>query len=541
MQKRTKKVLAMLLATTTAIGCLSGCGQGASKESSEVSNNVESTSQISSEVVEEPSLFNVGTLPIVNEPITLKVLTIDKATQKASEDGVWKWLEEQTGIHFEIESYSSEEMKSKLPLIMATPDDMPDLFINCNFTEADIVQYGQNGQILALDELIEEYGTNTKAMFEETETGYGAAVASDGHIYSLPAMNGVPTYVYYSINTRFLENSGIEKVPTTLEELYDAMVIMRKSDANGDGIVGNEILWSSVPKVFKRQALGMVGLKCYWPWQGCLFDDKDGEVFFVPTSEEYKYLLTVLNNMYEIGAIDQEIFTQTANEYKDKFFSDLTFMGERTDDPEASGYTGQTGSAYIAPFTSAVHDEPTIILGSDYQTNFGSISAYTEYPEICMLLMDFMYTDEASVISHWGMEGVDFKVTSEEPWTIEKISDDIPLKQGPTTHPMPKWIREDRVQQAATALGRTRDELVAEYGKFGWQNYVKLTTEEADEVSVISADLGLYCDDYFVGFITGSYDIEKDWDAYVKTCESMKLKEITEVYQAAYNRFMGVK
>ena len=50
-------------------------------------------------------------------------------------------------------------------------------------------------------------------------------------------------------------------------------------------------------------------------------------------------------------------------------------------------------------------------------------------------------------------------------------------------------------------------------------------------MSVVAADLGLYCDDYFVGFITGNYDIEKDWDEYVKTCESMKASELTEIYQ----------
>lgn len=544
---KRNKILALLLSSAVVAGCLAGCGQQAStkQESSTAESKVEVSKETATPApTEEPALFNgPGELPIVNEPITLKVLTQHKASNgaNASTAGVWEWLEEQTGIHFEVESYTAEELGSKVPLIMATPDDMPDLFLYCNLKDADVVQYGQNGQLLQLDGLIEEYGVNIKEMFETIEESYGGAVSSDGNIYALPCVNGKPAAVQYAINTRFLENSGIKGIPSTLEELYNAMVIMRKSDANGDGIVGNEILWSGVPKIFKRQALSMVGIACYWPFEGCIYDDRDGEVFFVPTSEEYKYLVTVLRDMYAIGALDPEIFTQTNNEYKDKFNADLTFIGESAADPESPAFNGITGSYYPVPFTSAVHDEPMIVKSADYNVNLGSISAYTEYPEICMMVLDFMYSEEATRVSAYGLEGIDYKTVSEDPWVIEKVSDDIALQQGPTVLSLPKWVRSSMIQKGTTKLVQSRYAQLDNYGKLGWQNYVKLTAEEADEVSVLSADLGLYCDDYFVGFITGSYDIEKDWDAYVKTCESLKEKELTAVYQKAYNRYMGIK
>lgn len=541
---KLKKLTALFMAAMMVLGCLVGCGNQntntttqANPEKTDAQTTVGTEDQPTE--TETQSLYNVGSLPIVNEPITLKVLTTDRAAMKGSDAGIWAWLEEKTGIHFEVESYSADEMKTKLPLIMVTPDEMPDLFIHCDFTAADIVQYGQNGQLLQLDDLIEQYGENIKTMWEETETGYGASVSSDGHVYSVPAMNGEPTYIYYAINTRFLENSGIEKIPSTFEEFVDAMLKMRECDANGDGTVGNELLWSAVPKVFKRQALGMVGINCYWPWQGCLFDDKDGEVYFVPTSEEYKYLMTNLRKLYAAGCIDPEVFSQSANEYKSKFYQDLTFIGERIDDPENKGYTGQSGSAYIPPFTSAVHDEPLIICGADYQINYGSISAYTEYPEICMLLLDYLYTEEATKVSTWGLDGVDHKLVSEDPWRIQKLNDDLALEQGPTCLPMPKWIKTEWLAPATTTLKQTLADYVNEYVSFAWQNYINLTQEEADTVSVISADLGLFCDSYFAGFITGEYDIEKDWDQYVKTCEGMMLAELTAVYQTAYDRFMG--
>lgn len=547
---KTKKLMALLMAMVMLLGCLAACStpdngtttKAPNKESTGAANEGATDAPTEEPTTEEQSLFNgPGELPIVNEPVTLKVLTQHKTSNgaNASTAGVWEWLEKQTGIHFEVESYTLEELASKIPLIMSTPDQMPDLFLYANINDADIVQYGQNGQLLQLDDLIEQYGVNIKQMFEEVDEAYGGAVSSDGKIYAVPSINGKPSVVQYAINTRFLENAGIDKIPTTLEELYDAMVIMRKCDPNGDGIVGNELLWSGVPKIFKRQALSMVGIACYWPFEGCIFDDKDGEVYFVPTSDEYKYLLTYLRDMYKIGALDPEVFTQSTNQYKDKFYQDLTFIGERVDDPESSGYKGLSGSAWVTPFTSAVHDTPIVIKGADYTVNTGAISAYTEYPEICMMVLDYLYSEDATRVSAYGFDGVDYKVVTEDPWVLEKISNDIAIGQGPTCLSLPKWIRERMVQKGVTKLAVDKYNQQVEYGVVGWQNYVKLTAEEADSINVLSADLGFYCDDYFAGFITGTYDLEKDWDAYVKTCESMKVDELTKVYQAAYDRYVG--
>ena len=545
MKNRNKKVFALLLAVATSIGCLAGCGNNQEVSGTETKQAESSTEQTSTSTeVEEVSLFNVGELPIVNEPVTLKVLTQDPTGMQyssADKAGYWTWLEEQTGIHFEVESYSAEELKNKLPLIMASPDQMPDLFIRCDFKEADVVNYGDGGQLLLLNDLIDEYGTNIKTMYEENPTALGASVVADGSIYALPAMNGSATVVMHAINTRFLENSGVEKIPTTLEELRDAMLVMRTKDANGDGIVGNELLWSDELKTFKRQVLSMVGISCYWPWQGCIFDDHDGEVYFAPTSEEYKYLLGVLKELYAAGCIDQEIFTQTADQVQAKFEADLTFMGNRADNPEKDSYKGMTGWTYVPPVTSAVHDEPIYALGAEYQTAIGAVSAFTEYPEICTLVLDYMYSEEASIVSKYGLEGVDYTVETKEPWVIKSISTEFGLGSGYTSILTPRWLTAETIQPKNTKLESAKAEMTTEYGRFGWQNYIHLTTEQTEKINVLSTDLGLYCDDYFVGFITGSYDLEKDWDAYVKECESMGLAELTEIYQSAYNTFFGVE
>jgi len=97
------------------------------------------------------------------------------------------------------------------------------------------------------------------------------------------------------------------------------------------------------------------------------------------------------------------------------------------------------------------------------------------------------------------------------------------------------------MQPKANAMRQEHQDIVEEYGVFAWQNYLKFTAEESETINFINADLGKFCDQYFTGFITGEFDIEKDWDKYVKECESMELEELTAIYQTAYNRYFGIK
>lgn len=541
-----RKILSLLLASVLSIGCLAGCGQKDAETGKKSEKKTENADSSATETEEIP-LYNAdGSLPLVNEPVTLKVLTMDPdwvPYDVAADSGLWAWLEEQTGIHLEIESYSKDELETKLPLIMATPDQMPDIFFRCNFTDADILQYGNSGQLLMLDDYIEEYGTNIKECFDTLDYAYGATASADGHIYSLPRFNATYSNCAYAMNSRFLENAGVEEVPTTLEELYDVFKAILENDGNGDGIIGNEICWTSksgAGSMFKRYALSMVGVAVYWPFEGCIFDAKDDEVYFVPTSDEYKYALQWLHTFYDEGMLDQEIFSQTSEEYDAKVAADLVFMGENVDDPEAASYTGRSGYFYSEPLTSAVNDTPFYTIGASYASAMGAISAYTEYPEVCMLLMDYLFSEEASRVAVWGLEGVDYNVISEEPWVIEAVEDDWSLKYTPTPFYVSAWNRDEWAQPQQTTLTQQRQELLNEYGRLGWQDYIHFTQEESEEVNVISTDLGLYCDDYFVGFITGQYDLEKDWDAYVEECNSMKAEELTAVYQAAYDHFYGL-
>ena len=284
----------------------------------------------------------------------------------------------------------------------------------------------------------------------------------------------------------------------------------------------------------------MFGLNCYWPWNGCIFDDVDGEVYFAPTSEKYKNMLTWLNLFYEEGYIDPEVFTQTAAEFNAKQDGDLTFVLVTADNPDDAGYKGRVGDKWSNPLATELND-PLITLSANYQTDIGVISKHTDYPEVCMLLLDYLFSEEASMTAYYGQEGIDYRVVDKDKFILEPVSTDWTLTSGLTPLLVSRWARDEWMQPKANAMREEHQAIVEEYGVFAWQNYLKFTAEESETINFINADLGKFCDQYFTGFITGEFDIEKDWDKYVKECESMELAELTAIYQNAYNRYFGIK
>ena len=235
MMSKRMKVISMLMATAMLA---TACGQ------TEVQSTVESESNSNTDSIKETevkSLFNETGYPIVNEEVTIKILA-KTPTQGVSwtdmaEAPAWQYISELTGIKFEFETYAEQEMATKLPLIMSDPESLPDIFWQCGMTETDMLNYAEQGLILDLDEYIDKYGENIKKCWDSNPVYKGYATSVDGNVYMLPSYNdaGVVEIRNFIVNTRWMENCGIESMPTNLDEFKDMLIKFRDMDANGNG------------------------------------------------------------------------------------------------------------------------------------------------------------------------------------------------------------------------------------------------------------------------------------------------------------------
>ena len=70
---------------------------------------------------------------------------------------------------------------------------------------------------------------------------------------------------------------------------------------------------------------------------------------------------------------------------------------------------------------------------------------------------------------------------------------------------------------------------------------VYATEEEASTSSMYQVDIDTYVSESAVAFITGTKNLEADFDTYIATLESMQIAEMLKVRQAQYDRFAAAQ
>ena len=75
---------------------------------------------------------------------------------------IFKRLEEQTNVHVNWRTIQSDQWGEKIKLEMANAKTLPDFVFNAGFGEVDLLKYGKQGVIIALEDYIDKYMPNLK-------------------------------------------------------------------------------------------------------------------------------------------------------------------------------------------------------------------------------------------------------------------------------------------------------------------------------------------------------------------------------------------
>lgn len=564
MNKRTK-TLALLLAAATM---LTACGQPAGTQPGE-SNKDSESSQIQeseSKSTETAGVFNAEGFPIVNEDITIRILTQTNVQTTAftdmNEAPAWKYIEELTGINIEIEEYSAEDLGTKLPLIMADPDNMPDIIWQGTLGEDDTMSYGEQGLLLDMSDYLEEYGPNILETFASDSIYEGWARSADGGLYSLPSYNGKPSGVAWMINTRWMENCGITEVPTTLEEFKEMLIKFRDMDANGNGDPNDEIplqgnnnsIWSLL-----YDSVGMLGS---WPYIGALWssDDDSTESYPIFMDERYRYCVEFVHSLYEENLINQDYLT--TEESNARRLNDIHgVLCSQTWPTKEEKYDPDEWVA-VAPFKSEYYDMEYWAAGPAYQTNMAAITANTKYPEVCVRLLDYMMSLEGSLLQCSGQYGkYDADVlaangVSQEALDLVREFYETNNDSGVVnanffgTYGCRDLNKLEQCKLPTTTYANNIEKTLAEdikepYAdkmKIAYTYSLKFMPEESDVIAQYQADVDTYVKDKISQWVTGGEELNDDtWNAYIEQLQAMNVDELTAAYQSAANRWYGVE
>lgn len=520
-----------------------------------------------------------GTMPIAENPgdITLRIAVTDHpAIEDWNTNEFVKWLSETTNINFEFELIPLEGRLEKLSLILAS-GDYPDIFMSVGMTDALISRYGvEEGMFLPLNDLIDQYGVETKRMYEQFPAAEGRMTQLDGNIYALPNINECyhcTAANKFWINQRWLDNLGLEQ-PTTIDEFYDVLVAFRDQDANGNGDPSDEIPfagdyddgWNTNPERFILNAFTYypLDLDITTSTQDYAFGlYLDGDEVTVPFyKDELKDGLKFMAKLSEEGLLYPGSFTQNLTQ--------LTQLAESdTLGASAGGYilfAEVGGDAYrsyapLLPIAGPDGYQSSVSYPHDaIVNNYFVISADCENPEAAFRVGDLLYTYDATIRSYYGVKGVDW----DDPDPDEGL---VGINGEPAMYKLiTPWQEAEPQNQhvvqmclayrdAAFRLGEPSDptvdlytgegletllyQVTADYKPYTHDEMVlpplKFTDAQNDEMSVMKAELNTAIKEGMTAFMTGSRDVDAEYDNWMAELESKGLSSLVEYYQNAYD------
>lgn len=524
--KKGMKCVAAVLAAAMCTAALVGCG--------------------GEDTADNAALVHKEGYPIVDEPITLQVMGEKAAIQGPWEDmEFFKHMEEMTNIHLEFKTPGGENYNELKNLAFAS-GEMPDFFFSGSLTRQDEFNYGTQGQLIPLQELIDEYAPNIKEMLSQ-KPDVKKLITIEDNIYALPSVSDNGSCINLWINYKWLDKLGITEVPQTTDELYNMLVRFKNEDPNGNG-EADEIPLSAT----KMFGLREVMISYFGNLSADIEVDEDGKVFFSPITDNYKEYLKFANKLYAEGLLDSEVYTQTVPQWTAKgndnklgvTFQAAPFLIYDVQDSEEN-----LKYKLLPPLTSPTNSEAIYpMLSTGITTGVFAITSSNKYPEATMRWVDWLYSEEgaiyASHLDYWQWR--DEEHTSwENTWPADQ--QDTEKFRGSLTPAcggaVPAWNRSsyfdkqyDVVNNWLNAQNKEYTFPVARYA-FPQLSY---NEEEQRIINERKPDITSYVEQMEAKFITGVEPIE-NFDSFVATIQKMGIDEVIRVSQEAYDKYNSTK
>jgi len=477
-----KRKIALLMVLAMMLMALAGCGGNESSTSS-----TEKPSGTSTPTEEDKA----------KEPITCTMYSADVNPNADNfQSPVAQKIKELTGVTLDINYEAGINPRQTLSL-MAASGDYPDLV----FAKGDVDVLKDAGGILQLDDLIDKYGPNIKALFGDYLPRLKWSL-DDPHIYyvgSYPVYQETltPNGLFW-LQHAVVKEEGYPKINTLAD--YEKAIkdyYHKYPTINGQPTIPFTLLadgWRFLISVTNPA----------WAATG---GSDDGEWYVNPdtylavrhvTREEEKEYFKWLNHMYNEGLLDPESFTQKYDQYKAKIAS-----GRVLAMPDAQWEINDAEVALRqAGMEDRMHGVYPVMISSDvkcrvnqspgYTGGWGiSISTKCKDPQRAIEFLDWMCTEQAQVLTHWGIEGVHWKYDENGKRVFlpeidqQRRTDTSFAKKtgiGNYTYPFPEWgngkkdstgnyVQPDsEVTDIVKNYTDTEKEILAGYGATTWMD-----------------------------------------------------------------------
>jgi len=544
--KNLKRFAALGLTFTMALS-MAACGSGDAEKNSEVSKSTENT-QTNSSV--STSKGETTETPVITFWVP-ESEGLDWDTCSTT-----LFLEEKFNVDMQFQILSSaEDGNTAYNLMLASKEDVPDVLLCTIDTTEQIVAGAEAGLLLPITDYIVE-GTTYYDRLQEDPLWEKTVTANDGNIYTfiysdVGAHNVCFSKMWY--RAEWMDKLGWEKVPSTPEEFKQYLIDIRDNDVNGNGDPNDEIPLMGFynGRMSDPVCFLMNPFELYVPDYYYITDD--GEIKFTANTDGWRKGLAYVADLYAEGLIAEETYVQDNATFKAvlnktpeeavigtvplwRVAGDLDMSIEGNDFLTYQAFAplkGDYQQAYCRPVTML----PT-----------GAITTACENPELAFQIMDYLISDEGSLLTTYGPEGANYEWVEEKSYlgttpAINRFSTETEtLRKHVWVNGCPKVDSEENRYGTVLDENNLANDQQWEllhfskvYEPYYVNNNIPRITWASDDVMVQKGEMTTMINEYVqtanTEFVMGIRDINDDaqWEAYLKDLEKMGLNDYIEL------------
>lgn len=472
--------------------------------------------------------------------------------------------EAKTNVHVDWDIVCQNAVAEKLNLALGAQKELPDVFLNMEISNNQVVSYGVDRKILVdLKSYIEKYAPNIRKMLDYNPMIRKAVTAPDGGIYTLPSFEE-------SFHTCYPQKAWIYKpwldtleleLPTNLDELEVVLTAFRDQDPNRNG-KKDEIPMTGAVTGWMTKPLYYLMCPFIYADQEEMFNvDASGSVSAPFEEPQWREGLSYIHRLCAEGLLDPRAFFQDLSQLKQ-----ITMY-------EGNNIVGVVTAGAPGGFMSIDHPrwEDWIALPPMMEKNGSCVTATKplrldigkfavtrecEDPAVAVRWIDYFYSEEGTLRATCGVEGRDWRWAEEgeiglngKQGKFVRITPFV-AKQNSHWGKMVPYFQPDSMRNYQVEVSDHTEQMLYDvtaryYEKYGVENvmyplfFPPESVEELEKSVFLISD---YVQDASTRFILGEWDVDnqKVWDRYLSELQGLGLPNVldqyTEVYRQQYVR-----
>lgn len=528
---RRKRILLVLIAVLFAIlpGLLFAKGE---KEASSADNAV------------------VKDTWLVDKPTTVRVLLSDSATQPLKNYApAQQAIFEETGIKLDYEIVPFSSYDDKKNILLAT-NNWPDV---AYIKVEDVATYAPTGIFQPLLQYVNE---ETMPNFYRFWKQYPEMkkYLLDGELYVFPVIQREESANGFGpvIRTDLLEKHNL-KNPETFDELLDVLTKLKQ-------IYPDSIPWTGRKGTSQLLKTTSYMLGSGYEQVGIYYDFDKGRYVFGPASQEFKAVLSYLNEAYERGVLDPDFATTSSEQMESKlssgrsfFYLDNSGFGQNYTKALRKLPGNEKATLQILPIPeNSFGQRRAVSYAKELPGRFYAVNAKSKNIDVVIKIIDWLYSDRGSDISNYGKEGYSFEYNEQgEPEFllsyVEQFRDATPSSYyavysdlGVTKLNFCLYACNTKTWFEIEKMLGNWDEVAEEYWKIvdsdpAYHSPViqpSLTVAQSERTADILMELNTMLEQEYNKYIMGLEPIA-NWDKVIARCEQLGVRELEQIYNDA--------